>query len=480
LPFSHLNQNGYTDVSGLLTPRDESDPTKDTDGNTLEFSGSAFPRRPVYRDSYLSTWNGTTEFLAAAHLSGSETVISSVGTSTPSISAGRVDFTAGTCSALVLSDGTIYNFSEGVGAAAHDSSGANNTGTITNASTGTEGAGFWVGRIDGETNAHDINNGFSRRMLLDGAGTYVVLDSDPFLNLSDFHVEADFVSRETLVGTSVSIIGSWRGNSNMSVLVFTSSAGKVIGRVRTTAGLATDVLSSTVLQKDTSYKIGVSYDGATIKVLIDDVVENTGSHTGDIVASSGTASPEIGRYNVQNTTIPIGVLSNVKLYNGAKTTLINQWDGNGNLDANWEDQVGSNDGTVTGSPQLIRIPADSSAPTLDVHGETLTNPAVTNGYNDAETTLDLYKIATGDTIAPETNHLSNFEDVEFSDTNYSLGTTSPVDTVFIRDDSSVAKTRLLGFSGTLTDVALVYANNFTHGERWNDLAPWDDDTFWND
>jgi hypothetical protein len=62
---------------------------------------------------------------------------------------------------LILSDGTQYPFAEGAGDTVYDISGNGNHGTINNASTGTEGAGFWAGRIDGEANALNNNNGFS-------------------------------------------------------------------------------------------------------------------------------------------------------------------------------------------------------------------------------------------------------------------------------------------------------------------------------
>jgi|14BtaG_2_1085337.scaffolds.fasta_scaffold01411_8 hypothetical protein len=156
-----LNLEGYTDDSGVLKPRDESDPTKDIDGNPLQYSGSVYPRRPEYRNSYAASFDGVDDYISAAHLTGSETVTSSEGTSTPSISAGRIDFTSGTCSNLILSDGTQYPLAEGAGDTVYDISGNGNHGTINNASTGTEGAGFWAGRIDGEANALNNNNGFS-------------------------------------------------------------------------------------------------------------------------------------------------------------------------------------------------------------------------------------------------------------------------------------------------------------------------------
>jgi hypothetical protein len=100
-------------MSFIYIPRDESDPTKDVFGNLLTYTG----RRP--NDAALINSNCLTadglSYIAAAHLTGSETVVSSSGTSTPSISAGRIDFTAGTCWDLLLSDGTHYPLAEGWG-----------------------------------------------------------------------------------------------------------------------------------------------------------------------------------------------------------------------------------------------------------------------------------------------------------------------------------------------------------------------------
>ncbi len=61
-----------------------------------------------------------TEYATNVNLVGTETVTSSGGTSTPTISAGRIDFTAGTCWGLTLSNGSIYPLGEGAGTAAYD------------------------------------------------------------------------------------------------------------------------------------------------------------------------------------------------------------------------------------------------------------------------------------------------------------------------------------------------------------------------
>jgi len=63
---------------------------------------------------------GGTEYATNGNLVGTETVVSSEGTSTPTISAGRIDFTAGTCWNLLLSNGSHYAGSEEAGIIWHD------------------------------------------------------------------------------------------------------------------------------------------------------------------------------------------------------------------------------------------------------------------------------------------------------------------------------------------------------------------------
>ena len=445
-------------VSNLYIPRDEATPANDAFGNALEWSGSAFPRRPEYRGSYLSTWNGTTEYLAAAHLGGAETVVSNVGTSTPSISAGRVDFTAGTCSALVLSDGTIYNFAEGVGATAHDISGNGNDGTITNASTATEGAGFWAGRIDGEANAHNINNGFSRRMLFDGVNDAVTLNVSPdeILQTGVFDLSIDVIWDSSSIASVGRLI--WFSESTGFFRIQKDAATSNFQLwARKSSGLDIIAKTAIVISADIKHTLRVVGDGVNCLVYLDGGLLNTIAMTTANFYAPTWSEVYLG-YPASSGVK--GVLYNWSL---ATASITQQLDGTGNTNADWLDTVGSNNGTVAGSPQLLRVPADSAAPTLDVYGSTLTNPAVANSHNDAETTWDFENIGTGDTIAPETSHLSNFDAVTFSDTNYSLGITSPIDSVFWRDKSGVLKDRATGYGATLTGAGLVYANNYTDG-----------------
>jgi hypothetical protein len=78
----------------------------------------------IYRDktdTYCLNFDGTSgTYLIVPHLVGDETIISSEGTATPSISAGEIHFTAGTCANLYVSDGTIYPLQENYGTTAYD------------------------------------------------------------------------------------------------------------------------------------------------------------------------------------------------------------------------------------------------------------------------------------------------------------------------------------------------------------------------
>ena len=111
VPYSYLNNVGYT-ASPDLIPRDESDTTLDTTGNPLQFKGIC-PAKAQIEDSSCLTMDGATMSISVPSLVGSETVVSSGGTSTPSIAAGVINFTAGTCWDLILSNGMTFPLADG-------------------------------------------------------------------------------------------------------------------------------------------------------------------------------------------------------------------------------------------------------------------------------------------------------------------------------------------------------------------------------
>ncbi len=450
-----LNLDGYTDDGGVLKPRDESAPTNDIDGNPLQYSGSVYPRRPEFRNSYAASFDGVDDYISATHLTGSETVASSVGTSTPSISAGRVDFTAGTCGNLILSDGTQYPLTEGAGDTAHDISGNGNHGTINNASTGTEGAGFWAGRIDGEANALNNNNGFSKRMLFDGVDDEVELPDDAFNTQSAGYIEADVLC---VGGSNYTVFGVASSNTSNQILSMQILA---TNKIRIGYGGANFVEGTTVLTSGVRYRIKWESNGTEWKIYIDGVEETTtvttGSNTGqwfdEITSGSTRYSVGLLPRSSGDSSIFKGTVYDLIINNG--TADIASYNGYGNTDSDWTDQVGSNNGTVNGSPALLRIPADTSDPTKDVLGDTLTNPAITDGYNGAETELDAYNIAEGENPSPATNNNPDLDAIEFG-TDFAAN-----DAAFMRLKSSTENDRLITFEDDLTGGDETLAQKYT-------------------
>jgi len=94
-----------------------------------------------YVGSPATVWDGVAGILVT-ELVGSETVVSSGGTSTPSISAGQIDFTSGTCWDLVLSNGSVYPLQEESGSSVYDTvngyTGTINGGTVSVIRAGTQ------------------------------------------------------------------------------------------------------------------------------------------------------------------------------------------------------------------------------------------------------------------------------------------------------------------------------------------------------
>jgi hypothetical protein len=128
--------------------------------------------------------------------------------------------------------------------------------------------------------------------------------------------------------------------------------------------------------------------------------------------------------------------------------------GTGNQDSDWLDQIGSNNGTVTGG-EVLRIPAAEGSNSLDAVGGTLTNPAVSNGpHNDAETELDFYNIATDGGTTPAV--LASGVAI----TDYSFGD-SVSNPLFKRSISSVLEDRHTLFAAVLTGDCLETANEYT-------------------
>jgi hypothetical protein len=602
-----LNLDGYTDDSGVLKPRDESDPTNDIDGNPLQYSGSVYPRRPEYRNSYAASFDGANDYVDIpdntdlnitdklsvfirakndnAELTSSELLISKydsganerewnfllnslteklrvsfgngtgsaingiwesdspidienwmsygftfdggvlvvyldgvaisgsvVSGSIPStIYSGTADLAIGSSLSSgsgvnifegVLSDARIYSttiltpaemlaihdgtststgatieahypLTEGAGDTAYDISSNGNHGTINNASTGTEGAGFWAGRIDGEANALNNNNGFSKRMLFDGVDDDVTVSDD--------------ASLKPTTGLTVSAWVVWDGNGGTIADQFdwivcknstsNASLGYYLGLNAGDDKVLLEVNNVAAGYHHTNFNKGELYHllgtadaGGNVKFYVNGVLVDTSTTTLPSSIVHTTFDLKIGRTPYYNSPRFKGLIYDVNifnealsgddvatLYSGGDVTsgLVSSYTGYGNTDADWTDQIGSNDGTVNGSPALLRIPADTSDPTKDVLGDTLTNPAITDGYNGAETELDAYNIAEGDNPSPATNNNPDLDAIEFG-TDFASN-----DAAFMRLKSSTENDRLITFADDLTGGDETLAQKYT-------------------
>jgi hypothetical protein len=78
---------------------------------------------------------------------------------------------------------------------------------------------------------------------------------------------------------------------------------------------------------------------------------------------------------VRNTSIlPFeGIISNLEIYD-ASNDLVFHWLGNGNTNADWTDQIGSNNGTVNGSPSLYHVAESETTAGIDALGTAIVNP----------------------------------------------------------------------------------------------------------
>jgi hypothetical protein len=213
-----------------------------------------------------------------------------------------------------------------------------------------------------------------------------------------------------------------------------------------------DIIAKTaiVISADIKHTLRLVGDGVNCLVYLDGGLLNTIAMTTANLYAPTWSAVYLGYPSSSGVK---GVFYNWSL---ATASITQQLDGNGNTNADWTDQSGNgNDGTVNGSPALLRMPADTSDPTKDVLGDTLTNPAITDGYNGAETELDAYNIAEGDNPSPATNNNSDLDAIEFG-TDFAAN-----DAAFMRLKSSTENDRLITFEDDLTGGDKTLAEKFT-------------------
>jgi hypothetical protein len=457
-PTSRANADGFTvgtgsngAAVGVIIPADASNPGFDVLANALDWEDNAFPRRPEYRGSVALVGDGIM-YLSSVEIAGTETVASYAGTGpTPVISAGKIDFGVGTYSNLILSDGKTYPMTECAGDFVNEITAGVET-TITSGTTDPPLSGTWGGELDGEENAQNAVKGFTMAKAIgseDGTdvGSHTVGSNETWE--SEFRIKIDsFANYVTPL-----FLGAATGDG-AGLLIYSDGKAEVVSKASGVGGADIGLVEGQV------HSIICGYGGSDLYIQVDGGSFITAAHpdqsasvTDDLILGDSdlTGAPHT-IYSAKFT------INNIKVYDT---------DDDINFDMQ---QIGN-----------LRIPASSADPTVDAYfGEALTNPPIANGNNGSETTLDYYKIAEDGGPCPETNHLSSFEVVTMDATNYSVGTTAPIDTVFISRPSDIKQHRGTAFAATLTGQDLIWANNYSNGERWNDSTNWDDDTFWNE
>ena len=241
------------------------------------------------------------------------------------------------------------------------------------------------------------------RMLFDGVDDYVSLPQSSYPDFSQSFVISCSVAYEdnglfgriwTLgnSGTNTQYASLYRDASNNLLLLIKNDAGTTV---------FAETLGDPALADGNVHTVDVSFDGTdTITATID------GTPTDYAITPSGT-------FTFNNLTLggwvrlsgpfvnPFTGLAYDLSYtlNGV---LLSSYQGYGNTDADWEDQVGSNDGTVNGSPSLYEgrnalQPIAASQPQIVDNGVIVTdsngNPSINFDGSD-----DRFTTATSETI----------------------------------------------------------------------------------
>jgi hypothetical protein len=227
-----------------------------------------------------------------------------------------------------------------------------------------------------ETILQTAGEDFNKRMRFDGVNDYVEVGNDSSLTLGadDFEIEA-MIYPETITGSSRTIYGRYNSGSNERSIIFRVTSAGALLLITSSNGLSGSLQTANtadgVITARSKYKIKVVRSGTSATFYInDDVVASSGSVVSNVYNS--TAVAYLGAQGVGNSDFFKGSIWNVNITIGG--SLISQWLGNGNTNADWEDQIGANNGTVNGSPSLYHVAESESTAGQDALGNAIENP----------------------------------------------------------------------------------------------------------
>jgi hypothetical protein len=487
IPVDPANERGFTDDNGTIYLARADDPTTDVLGNPTQWQGSAYPVRPVERQSNALSFDGSTQqvntlgrvtgtgqitnlsfgvTLTAVNEAGLRHILGEDNPLDPNQRAWGLRYQAGKLSFFASPDGTTANFTRfetevldltspktlmvhySLGVVSMTLEGENLT--LTDTSLGSPASHIFdhsnplvIGNSASSPTPHKgllsnptING--TRYPLAEGAGstaystgatshgtlignpTWVREDGIPSSNLDDGFSKRmafdpasnDGVKFAPMLLTSSSVIslkatfifgsdkfsldpGMWGNTANNTTGFFLEAVGTVIVVTDDNNQLKNINLNVTLIP-NVKYVIEITNEGGNWAIYVDGIKVNINS-----IAIADTTINRIGKARFKN--------ANGLIYDASINLdgTLSSYLGTGNQDSDWLDQIGSNNGTVTGG-EVLRIPAAEGSNSLDAVGGTLTNPAVSNGpHNDAETELDFYNIATDGGTTPAIAAIGN-------------------------------------------------------------------------
>ena len=345
-------------------------------------------------------FDGVTQSVTVASLTGTETVTSSDGTSTVSVVAGALNFTAGTSANIVLSNGGIYPLGETTGTTALDSSGNGNHGTYVNSPTL---------NVPDNTVPYCAWNqlGGSERMYFDGASVVQSVIAGLPIGDSERNIKAEFFGGGLNTPVTQGRIFSYGTNVPGKAFDFCFEDEKIVFRHNGGNRITTNTFDfNAIHQLEVIVPEGATTTNDVLVKVNGNLEAMTRGGGSNQILATASSNFFVGEgFGGEGFS---GVVAEVSIANDEEgLNVIASYLGTGNQDSDWLDQIGSNNGTVTGG-STIRIPRNESNTALDVLGNAVQYsgtaypvlPDITGGTAAALTAFNT-NISTASTQPPE-------------------------------------------------------------------------------
>lgn len=184
----------------------------------------------------------------------------------------------------------------------------------------------------------DIQALYNNAMYFDGVNDYVITNSGANLNDGTTRtISMDFFFSETPPIAQV-LFSQQDGTGTGRTLIAVDTSRRIVS---TLGGSSFVVFTSLTVGE--VYNIKLTITNGNYSFSLDDVVVNSGT----VSQENATGDFIIGSSKVPTFNLFKGVIRNVSI------TGVLDYTGDGNQNSNWVDQIGSNNGTVNGSPALF-------------------------------------------------------------------------------------------------------------------------------